>query len=64
MLDYGPAVIDHVLLEAGFPSNCKLGKQFDIEKDIQKLHAALLKAEELICVASKTTSKVKIFYFI
>ncbi|XP_044729059.1 nuclear export mediator factor NEMF homolog [Chrysoperla carnea] len=56
-LDYGPAVIDHVLLEAGFPSNCKLGKQFDIENDIEKLHAALLKAEELICVASKTTSK-------
>lgn len=55
-LDYGPAVIDHVLLEAGFQYNCKV-RDFNIENDIEKLYSALEKAEILLKNASKEASK-------
>ncbi|XP_071453923.1 ribosome quality control complex subunit NEMF homolog [Hetaerina americana] len=56
-LDYGPAVIEHVLLSAGFATNCKLGKTFDIARDVDNLHKALIEAENLMTNASKEVSK-------
>ncbi|XP_066993709.2 ribosome quality control complex subunit NEMF homolog [Anabrus simplex] len=56
-LEYGPAVIEHVLLKAGFAANCKLGKGFSIDEDTTKLSSALQEAEQLIDIAMKTPSK-------
>lgn len=46
--DYGPALTEHVLLDFGFPSNCRFGKEFDIERDLPKLHLALKSAESIM----------------
>lgn len=56
-IDYGPALIEHVLLEFGFPSNSKIGTQFDINRDLPKLHLALKSAENIMQNIG-TTSKV------
>nr|CAD7402804.1 unnamed protein product [Timema poppensis] len=56
-LEYGPAIIDHVLLQAGFPSNCKLGKGFSLSEDLPKLCAALDEAEQLMIQAAQQASK-------
>nr|CAD7430506.1 unnamed protein product [Timema monikensis] len=55
--EYGPAIIDHVLLQAGFPSNCKLGKGFSLSEDLPKLCAALDEAEQLMIQAAQQASK-------
>ncbi|XP_046545079.1 nuclear export mediator factor NEMF-like [Haliotis rubra] len=47
-LDYGPAVLDHCLLGAGFTENCRIGKGFDISKDMPKLLSAIEEAEEML----------------
>lgn len=52
-------MIDHVLLQAGFPNNCKFKKQFNLENDLTKLHQALNSAENLLLPASKQVSKVR-----
>jgi len=46
--NYGPALTEHVLLEFGFPSNCQVGKDFQIERDLSKLHLALASAESIM----------------
>jgi len=46
--NYGPALTEHVLLDFGFPSNCRFGKEFDIERDLPKLHLALKSAESIM----------------
>ncbi|GFR96885.1 nuclear export mediator factor Nemf-like, partial [Elysia marginata] len=46
-LDYGPAIIDHALIGAGFPENVKLGKGFCLENDFDRLLSAILEAESL-----------------
>ncbi|XP_063231273.1 ribosome quality control complex subunit NEMF homolog [Bacillus rossius redtenbacheri] len=56
-LEYGPAIIDHVLLKAGFPPNCKLGKGFDPQQDMPRLCAAMEMAEDLMSQAAKQASK-------
>lgn len=56
-LEVGAAVIDHVLLEVGFPLGCKIGKEFDIAKDIDKLFTALENAEKLMENGMKEVSK-------
>ena len=45
-LDYGPALIEHSLLTAGFPENSKIDKEFKITEDFQKLLIAIEEAEE------------------
>jgi hypothetical protein len=57
-VDYGPAIIEHVLLKAGFSAGCKLGKGFDLDKDIPGLFAALREADHLLDQASQQESKV------
>lgn len=44
--EYGPALIDHVLLKAGFPDGCKLRKDFNFEEDWPRLEAALEAADQ------------------
>ncbi|XP_021920344.1 nuclear export mediator factor NEMF homolog isoform X2 [Zootermopsis nevadensis] len=56
-LDYGPAVIEHALLKAGFNAGCKLGKGFDLDKDAPKLFAALTEADHLLDQALQQESK-------
>jgi hypothetical protein len=57
-VDYGPAIIEHVLLKAGFSAGCKLGKGFDLEKDMPKLLVALNEADCLLDLASQREPKV------
>lgn len=49
-LEYGPAVIEHVLLLTGFPSGVKINKGIDpnSEEDLKKLVEALQQAEHII----------------
>lgn len=56
--EYGPAVIDHVLLKVGFPPNVKLGKGFDIAQ-VDKICEALEEAECLLNLGLSKPSKVR-----
>ncbi|XP_005099828.1 nuclear export mediator factor Nemf [Aplysia californica] len=47
-LDYGPAIIDHVLLGAGFKENVKIGQGFHPDADMSKLLTAIEEAESLL----------------
>lgn len=47
-LDYGPALTEHVLLEYGFPASSRIGSQFEIERDLPKLHLALKLADNIL----------------
>lgn len=55
-LEYGPAVLDHVLLKVGFQKNIKLGKGFDISQ-VNKIVEALQEAERLLDLALSKPSK-------
>ncbi|XP_075223321.1 nuclear export mediator factor NEMF homolog Clbn [Lycorma delicatula] len=55
-LVYGAALIEHVLLKAEFPYNCKLGQNFQ-DADIPKLLEALHLAENIIDEAISQPSK-------
>jgi hypothetical protein len=57
-VDYGAAIIDHVLLKAGFNSGCKLGKGFVLDRDIPALCAALNEADCLLDQALQREPKV------
>ncbi|XP_058799721.1 ribosome quality control complex subunit NEMF homolog isoform X2 [Phymastichus coffea] len=56
-LELGAAVIDHVLLEVGFTLGCKIGKDFDIAKDADRLFTALKNAHKMMDNAKKEVSK-------
>ncbi|KAF2894967.1 hypothetical protein ILUMI_11200 [Ignelater luminosus] len=56
-LDYGPALIEHVLLKHGFTNVSKIGKTFDITNDINELFVALQEAEVIMENAKKEPSK-------
>ncbi|CAH0728636.1 unnamed protein product, partial [Brenthis ino] len=60
-LEYGAAVIDHVLLENGLSGNMKVtqdaNKGFFVERDIDKLYTALKQAEMLIESGQNQVSK-------
>lgn len=58
-LDYGPALIEHVLLKHGFTNASKIGKSFDINNDINELFLAIQDAEVMMEKAKKEVSKVK-----
>ncbi|XP_011872509.1 PREDICTED: nuclear export mediator factor NEMF homolog [Vollenhovia emeryi] len=57
LLEFGAAVIDHVLLQAGFNLGCKIGKDFNIAEDMPKLTRALEEANNMIDHAKKNVSK-------
>ena len=48
ILDYGPALTEHVLLEFGFPPSSRIGTQFEVERDLPKLHLALKLADSIM----------------
>lgn len=56
-LEFGSAVIDHVLLKAGFNLGCKIGKDFNINEDMPKLILALEDANNMLDHAKKNVSK-------
>lgn len=58
--EYGPAVIEHVLLLVGFPAGVKINKGIDpnSEEDIKKLEDALQQAEHMIDRALQERSQV------
>lgn len=60
-LEYGPAIIDHVLLESGLTGNMKIsvepGKGFFVERDLDKLLDAVKKAEALMETARREVAK-------
>lgn len=56
-MEYGPAIIDHILLGVGLQGTGKLGKNFEVEKDLPKLITALTEAEEMIKIATQSSSK-------
>ncbi|KAL3287096.1 hypothetical protein HHI36_001580 [Cryptolaemus montrouzieri] len=47
-LEYGPAIIEHILIGKGFGNNTKIGKTFHIADDIDKLVEAIAEAEEIL----------------
>ncbi|KAL6421898.1 hypothetical protein ACFW04_010798 [Cataglyphis niger] len=57
LLEFGSAVIDHVLLKAGFTLGCKIGKDFNVTKDMSKLILALEDADNIMDHAKKHVSK-------
>lgn len=57
LLEFGSAVIDHVLLKAGFNFGCKIGKDFNIAEDMPKLILALEDANNIMDHAKKNISK-------
>lgn len=57
LLEFGAALIDHVLLQAGFASGCKIGKDFDIATDMPRLIVALQNADNMLNNAKKNVSK-------
>ncbi|CAB3248697.1 unnamed protein product [Arctia plantaginis] len=60
-LEYGAAIIDHVLLENGLAGNMKVnkeaGKGFQVEQDLEKLVKALQQAEQLLDTAKSVIAK-------
>ncbi|XP_006611464.1 nuclear export mediator factor NEMF homolog isoform X1 [Apis dorsata] len=57
LLEFGSAVIDHVLLKYGFTLGCKIGKDFNIEEDMSKLILALEYANDMMNSAKQNISK-------
>ncbi|KAF0296435.1 Nuclear export mediator factor Nemf [Amphibalanus amphitrite] len=47
-LDFGAALIEHLLLEAGFPAQARLGHEFHIEEDMHRLVAAIRAGEAVL----------------
>ncbi|GBP78961.1 Nuclear export mediator factor NEMF homolog [Eumeta japonica] len=61
-VEYGPGIIDHVLLENDLSGNMKISnsdgaKGFNVEKDLHKLEAALRQAESLMQEAKTKVAK-------
>lgn len=57
LLEFGSAVIDHVLLKNGFTLGCKIGKDFIVAEHMPKLILALEYANEMMDLAKKNVSK-------
>lgn len=56
-LDYGPAIIEHCLMGAGIPENAKIGRGFDMSKDMGKLLIAIEEAEDLLNILQTQACK-------
>ncbi|CAK9813864.1 Ribosome quality control complex subunit NEMF homolog [Anthophora quadrimaculata] len=57
LLEFGSAVIDHVLLKHGFTLGCKIGKDFNVAEHMPKLILALECADQMMDSARKNVSK-------
>ncbi|XP_018579710.1 nuclear export mediator factor NEMF homolog [Anoplophora glabripennis] len=56
-LEYGPAIIEHVLLKQGFSSATKIGKTLNIQEDIGKVMDAVYEAENIFQLAKQNHEK-------
>jgi len=56
-LPYGISTIEHCLCLAGFSTNVKTGKSFNLDKDAEVLHNAFQNGENLLRNAQSTISK-------
>lgn len=56
-LEYGPALLEHVLLNHGFTNASKVGKTFKIPEDLDTLMQAIQEAEKIMQEAKKSPSK-------
>ncbi|XP_062061154.1 ribosome quality control complex subunit NEMF [Lepus europaeus] len=56
LLPYGPALIEHCLMENGFPGNVKVDEKLE-SKDIEKVLTCLQKAEDYMKTASNFRGK-------
>lgn len=59
-LEYGPPLIEHVLLKHGFTNASKINKTFDVTKDIDELMLALKEANDLFQSAKNGHSLVSV----
>ncbi|KAI4467690.1 nuclear export mediator factor nemf [Holotrichia oblita] len=57
MLEYGPALIEHVFLLNGLKTSAKIGKDFKIDADLDKLYQAILQAEDIMNKAKQYSSQ-------
>lgn len=57
-VEYGPAIIEHVLLKQGFSNSTKIRKTFNIREDIDKLMDATSEAEHIFQLAKQNHEKV------
>ena len=57
LLQFGAALIDHVLLSSGFPLGCKIEKSFNPTTDIDKLMIALEEADKILESSKNNVSK-------
>ncbi|ROT82833.1 Serologically defined colon cancer antigen 1-like protein [Penaeus vannamei] len=55
LLDCGGGVIDHHLLEAGFPPSAKLGNHLKADDDLTQLHQAATKAQAVVTAWGEKT---------
>lgn len=60
-LEFGPSLIEHVLMINSFKNSSVIGKDFDIETDTNKLLVAISQAEDIINKAKETVSHVMYF---
>ncbi|XP_076267295.1 nuclear export mediator factor NEMF homolog Clbn isoform X1 [Rhynchophorus ferrugineus] len=56
-LEYGPSLIEHVLVKRGILNSAKIGKNFDITQDIDKVVDAVSEAYRIFQNAQKEASK-------
>lgn len=47
-IDYGNSLLEHMLISGGFTANTKIGIDFDIEADIEKLMNCFVIAENIL----------------
>lgn len=64
--EYGPSIIDHVLLENGLAGNMRItndpgGKGFYIDRDLAALDTGIKSAEQLLQSAKTNVLKVHIY---
>lgn len=57
-VEYGPALLEHVLLKHGFTNASKVGKTFNVAEDLDKLMEAIDEAEQIMHNAKMSPAKV------
>lgn len=58
LAEFGPSLIEHVLLKQGFGNSTKIGKTFDVSVDVDKLMQGILEADKIFKVAQTECQKV------
>lgn len=64
LVEYGPALIEHVFLLNGLKTSAKIGKDFRIDTDLNKLYQAVLQAEDIMNKAKQHSSQVNLMTYL